>query len=151
MNHNMRRTVGRLAGGVGLVLLIALTGALSRPPAPLTAVEKRLVGDWSQVDLPGGETLCDITFGADRTFHANDGQFVGHWRINSGRLHVRYYSADWREHWFDAVRLWNAVRRDAMDVDIRFVGDRDRVELAEPQGPSFRALIGLSRFKDSGS
>jgi hypothetical protein len=80
-----------------------------------------------------------MTFSADRTFHANDRQFVGRWWIASGRLHVKYSGEDWREHWFNPVRLWEVWRGDAANWDIRFVGDR--VELAEPGGPPSAALI----------
>lgn len=141
MNRNVKRMVGGLAGGMGLVVLVAVACIVSRPPAPLAAVEKRLVGNWSQVDLPGGEVLSDMTFAVNRTFRGNDGQFVGRWWISSGQLHVEYYSADWREHLFDPVRLWKALRRDAVTVDIRFVGDAGRMELAEPGKRPFCALI----------
>jgi hypothetical protein len=124
-----------------LVLLITLASIILRPPAPLTAVEQRLVGNWNNVDLPGEELLCDVTFTANRTFHANDRQFVGQWWISSGQLHIKYRSGEWRENWLNPIRLWNAMRSGTVHTDIHFVGDR--VELAKPGEPTFCELIGL--------
>jgi hypothetical protein len=141
MDCHLRRMVGAFAACVVLVLLVALAGIVLRPPAPLTTTERRLVGDWTQVELPGEEVLSDMTFSADRTFRSNDGQFVGSWWITHGQVHVKYSSSDWGEHWLNPAMLWNHARRHAVAWDIRFVGDHGRVELAKHGEPPFCALV----------
>lgn len=106
MSRNAKSRAGVL-GCTGLMLLVTLAGILLRPPAPLTAVEKRLVGNWNMV------------------------------------LHVKYWRGDWHESWFHPIRLWKALRRQTVNMDISFVGDGGRVELAEPGEPPSSALIGL--------
>lgn len=81
MNGNVKHIVSKVAGCAGLILLVAAAGVNLRPAAPLTAVEKRLVGNWNKVALPDKEFVSDMAFFADRTFHANHGQYVGTWRI----------------------------------------------------------------------
>lgn len=144
MNGKVKSIASKVAACVGLILLVAAAGVSLQPPSPLTAVEKRLVGNWSKVDLPNEESSSDMAFLADRTWHANHGQFVGTWSISGGQLHVKYHSDDWREDWrnWQPLKLWRALRNEAESYDIRFVGD-ERVELAQPGGDPFDALIRL--------
>lgn len=144
MSRKVKSIAGAVGAGFAFILLVIAAGVVFRPPAPLTAVEKRLVGNWNKVRLPEDEYSSDMVFLADRTFHANDGQFVGNWWIKAGQLHIKYHSDDWREHWsnWQPIRLWRMLRSDSVKLDIRFAGD-DRVEMAEPGGPPWCALLRL--------
>ena|SRR5215469_3863301 len=144
MTCDVKRVVRAVAACLALVLLVAIASIVLRPPAPLTAVEKRLVGDWNEIELPGKGVVFDMTFTADRVFHANGGQFVGRWSIIAGQLHVKYGRGDWREdrsNW-QPHKLWSALSwRDESLFDIQFVSDGGRVELAEPGKQPSRALV----------
>lgn len=132
-----------VAGSVAFGLFIAVVSVVLAPPKPLTAIETRLVGGWNQVMLPDEACLSDIAFEADRTFHANDGQFIGQWWISTGQLHVKYWRGDWREDWSNCLprELWESLRRREFSLNIRFVDGDDRIEMAEPGEPPSSALI----------
>ncbi|HEX7376282.1 MAG TPA: hypothetical protein VF278_04185 [Pirellulales bacterium] len=49
MNPKAKKIIGGAAACVALTWLIALAAVALRPPAPLTAVEKRLVANWNKV------------------------------------------------------------------------------------------------------
>lgn len=144
MNGKVKSIASKVAGYVALILLVATASVVLRPPAPLTATEKRLVGNWNKMHLPDDGDSSDMVFLADRTFHANHGQFVGTWWISTGQLHIKYHSDDWRENWsnWHPIRLWEALQSDEATASTRFVDD-DRVELAEPGKPPWCALIRL--------
>jgi hypothetical protein len=144
----MRRKVKNIAIAVAacltFLLLVAAAGVVFRPPAALTAVEKRLVGNWNKVHLPDDDDSSDMAFLADRTFHGNDGQFIGTWWISNGQLYVKYHSDDWRENWsnWQPLKLWEVLRNETVIFDVRFVSD-ERIELAQPGADPFSALIRL--------
>lgn len=123
MNGKVKSIASKVAGYVALILLVATASVVLRPPAPLTATEKRLVGNWNKMHLPDDGDSSDMVFLADRTFHANHGQFVGTWWISTGQLHIKYHSDDWRENWsnWQPVSLWQFLKPDTVKLDIRFV------------------------------
>jgi hypothetical protein len=137
MNRTPKTIAAVFAGCAAFALLIAVANSGLRPPAPLAAIEKRLAGDWNRIALQGEESSTGMTFAPDRTFYDHNGQFVGRWWISSGKLHVTYWSDDWRDDWsmWRPVRLWRALRTTTVNLDISFVGDGDRVELAQPGEP----------------
>jgi hypothetical protein len=144
MTRDVKKTVRATAACLALILLVAIGGMILRPPAPLTAAEKRLVGNWNKIELPGEGVVFDMTFTADRVFHANDGQFVGRWSISGGQLHIKYGRGDWREDWSNWLphNLWSALSwRDEANLNIRFIGGGKRVELADPGEHPSRALV----------
>lgn len=143
MNRTPKTIAAVLAGCAGIVLLIAAAKFWLRPPAPLTATEKRLVGNWNQIALPGEQPLTGMTFGEDRSFRSHDGQFAGRWWITAGQLHVKIWRDDWREDWsfWRVADQWRALRGDSGNCDMRFDGNGDRVELARPGETADCALI----------
>lgn len=144
MTRDVKSTIGKIAACLAVVLMVAVASVVMRPPAPLTTFEKRLVGNWAEVDQPGDDLGCDMSFTADRAFHSNDGQFAGRWSINNGRLHIKYWNDDWREFWREwrLLRLWNALRwSDEITRNIRFTDDDHRVELSKPGSQPSEALI----------
>lgn len=140
MNPKAKKIVGGAAACVALAWLIALAAVAFRPPAPLTAVEKRLVGNWNRVDLPDEDTSADMTFLPDRTFYSNDMQCAGRWRVSGGKLRVDYHSGDWREHWSTPLRLWSDLRGHTKTCNIRFGANEREAELAMPGEPPFCRL-----------
>jgi hypothetical protein len=68
---------------------------LSSQPQALTKLERRVVGEWD------GGSDWTLHYDADHTFRTSDDQFVGTWRVDSGRLHLRY----WRPYdWDGSIR-----------------------------------------------
>lgn len=141
MNPKAKKIIGGAAACVALVWLIAFAAIIFRPPAPLTAVEQRLVGNWNKVYSTDEDDPSDMTFLPDRTWHGNDGQYVGRWRIDRGKLYVEYHCGDWREHWSDPPRLLKELRNRDESYNIRFHANERQAELAMPGEPPFCRLI----------
>lgn len=110
-------------------------------------MESRLVGDWSQ-DPP--ELIR--SFHRDRTFATSDGQFVGVWRIENGRLMLTYWQRFELPHEYSLVGVARSLRRmrkETLSWEISFAEDgrqhRLRVPVDEdrPKGECVLRRVGL--------
>ena len=75
-------------------------------PSPLSPQEARLIGAWS--NGPGDAIR---SFAPDRTFSTSNGEFVGHWRINDGRLTLTYWQPWELPHDYDVGGIVHSLRR----------------------------------------
>ncbi|HET6883164.1 MAG TPA: hypothetical protein VFI31_23545 [Pirellulales bacterium] len=143
MDNSKRTKITAAAACVGLLLMIAVASIVLQPPVPLTATERRLLGDWKHIGLPGKEKLTGMSFAADRRFYSHNGEFVGQWSISGGQLHVKYWSVDWCDDWsiWRLTRVREALHVSREDWNIIFDKKGDRVELAQPGQPPECALI----------
>ena len=129
MQPNLNRQ-GRLVGtalGVGLLLaLLALLVDIDRQ-SPLSAVEARLIGEWSH---DPAETVR--SFRADRSFSTSNGQFVGAWEVRDGRLIVEYWQPFELPTDFSAAAFAHSIRRtrkETLSWRIEIAADNQQLSL----------------------
>ena len=79
--------------------------------SPLSPQEARLVGAWS--NPPNGVIR---SFAPDRTFSTSNGQVVGIWRIDDGRLTLTYWQPWELPHDYDVAGIVHMVRRSRKDT-----------------------------------
>jgi hypothetical protein len=112
------------------VLSIALF-LVSDTQSPLSPIESRLVGEWSAD--PHEYTR---SFLPDRTFSTSGGQFSGVWRIDEGRLTVRYWPPPELPHGYDFSTTLQWLRRPGKTYtctwDIEFADGNQQHSLSQP-------------------
>ncbi|WP_372717667.1 hypothetical protein [Novipirellula sp.] len=109
--------------------------------APLSASEKRFVGQWQQTILPTNEPGPVSEFASDRTFRSDSG-LAGRWWVRDEQLHIQYWTdkqsvlpfADLLRGWQAEKHTWNTTFND----------EGDRVELALPNKTPEAVLTRIS-------
>lgn len=91
---------------VGLLVLLLAHFIFSDIPSPLSPLETRLVGEWS-ANPPGPIR----SFSPDRKFSTSNGQFVGVWRIDDGRLTLTYWQTFELPHEYNFAAVAHSIKR----------------------------------------
>ena len=82
------RPIRFLLFGAMLLALVVCALILSNTHRPLSPLEARLVGRWTE------SGAFAIVFSPDRRFWTSDGQFVGRWWIDEDGLKVQYWDTE---------------------------------------------------------
>ena len=122
--------VGLSAVVVGSFFLLLTWLILSDNPSPLSPLETQLVGEWS-----ANPSETERSFSPDRTFSTSNGQFVGVWRINDGRLTLTYWQTFAPPHEFSLAAVQHSIRRtrkETISWDLTFAEDGQQHLLSAP-------------------
>jgi hypothetical protein len=122
--------VACFCGSFGLLLPLLALLVFSHNQLPLSQLETQLVGEWS-----ANPTDATRTFSPDRTFSTSNGQFVGRWRVDDGRLTLTYWQPYKLPHEFNFAAVKHSIRRTRKETlwwNIEFADDRQRHSLSHP-------------------
>lgn len=115
---------------VVLCILMALHRFAGRYDAPLSPVERRFAGEWKVVRQAGAGDPAGLVFASNRRFQSEDGEFVGRWWMEDGRLCVRYWRYD------PTYSPWQVAWQDLQSTTVRWTIRREEgvVKLLDAEG-----------------
>jgi len=126
----LRACLAIVIGVVGLFVFFLALLVFRDKHSTLSPLETRLVGEWS-----ANPTETTRSFSPDRTFSTSNGQFVGVWRINNGRLTITYWQSFELPHECSFAAVAHSIRRtrkETVSWNITFAEDGRQHILSVP-------------------